>query len=451
MKARNMTQGNPIRLILAVALPLMVGNVFQQLYTVMDAQIVGMVEGVSALAALGASEWFNWVYLGVIQGLAQGFSIPMAQAFGAQDYPRLRKYVGNGVMLAATTGVVIALVALFSISPVLRLLGTPASIQPMASSYLTVLFAAYPLVMAYNFLAGVLRALGDGKSPLYAMAMAALLNIGLDYLFVAGFGWGVVGAAAATAIAQGASALFCLYRLSRVDFVRPARSDLKMNRDVCAQLMKLGLPMAAQSAVIGVGGMVVQTRVNTMGVGFIAGYTATNKLYGVLEVAAISYGYSMSTYAGQNLGAGKMDRIRTGTRAAAVTGVVTSCIIAAAMFLFGRAITSSFISGTAQEVAEATRIACEYLYLMSACLPILYVLHIYRSALQGMGNTIMPMLSGLAEFVMRVGAAILLPGLIGYTGVFWAEVLAWVGADLILIPSYYVVFARKRALAAKSA
>lgn len=447
MKVRNMTEGSPIRLILAVALPLMVGNVFQQLYTVMDAQIVGMVEGVSALAALGASEWFNWLYLGVIQGLAQGFSIPMAQAFGAQDHPRLRRCVGNAVVLAAVTGLLIALLAVVSISPVLGLMGTPADIRPAAARYLTILFCAYPLVMAYNLMAGILRALGDGKSPLYAMAIASIVNIGLDYLFVAGFGWGVAGAAAATAIAQACSCLFCLYRLSQLKLVHPSREDLRPDLPVCRRLMQLGLPMAAQNAVIAVGGMIVQARVNTMGVTFIAGYTATNKLYGVLEVAAISYGYSMSTYAGQNLGARKMDRIRTGTRAANITGIVTAGIIAAAMFFFGRAITSSFISGTPEEAAEATRIACEYLYLMSACLPVLYVLHIYRSALQGMGNTMMPMLSGLAEFVMRTGAAILLPGLIGYSGVFWAEVLAWLGADFILIPSYYVVYRHKCALA----
>ena len=438
MKVRNMTSGSPIRLILAVALPLMVGNIFQQLYTVVDAQIVGTVEGVSALAALGASDWFNWLYLGIIQGLAQGFTIPMAQAFGADDYPRLRKCVGNAIILAVITGLVITLVALLSISPVLGLMDTPDQIRPMSARYLGILFAAYPFVMAYNLMAGILRALGDGKSPLYAMIVASLTNIALDYLFVAGFGWGVTGAAIATAIAQFCSCLFCLYRLSRIGFIRPARSDLRPDGEVCAHLMKLGLPVAAQNGVIGVGGMIVQSTVNTMGVSFIAGYTATNKLYGVLEVAAISYGYAMSTYAGQNLGAGKADRIRRGTRAAVLTGVITAAVIAAVMIIFGRGITSSFISGSAQEVAEATRIACEYLYLMSAFLPVLYLLHIYRSALQGIGNTVMPMLSGLAEFVMRTGAALLLPGLIGYTGVFWAEVLAWAGADLILLPSYYV-------------
>lgn len=437
-----MTAGNPIRLILAVALPLMVGNVFQQLYTVVDAQIVGMVEGVSALAALGASDWFNWLYLGVIQGLAQGFAIPMAQAFGAQDYPRLRKCVGNAILLAVGTGLMIAAVALLSIRPVLGWMGTPDAIRPMATNYLTILFAAYPVVMGYNLAAGILRALGDGKSPLYAMIVAAAVNIVLDYLFVAVFGWGVVGAAVATAVAQLCSCLFCLYRIHRISFVHPSRSDMRPDGSVCSCLLKLGLPVAAQNGVIGIGGMIVQSAVNGMGVTFIAGYTATNKLYGVLEMAAISYGYAMSTYAGQNLGAGEVERIRTGTRAAAITGVITAGIIAAAMLLFGRAITSSFISGNPGEVAEATRIACEYLYLMSICLPILYLLHIYRSALQGMGNTVMPMVSGLAEFVMRTGSALLLPGLIGYTGVFWAEVLAWLGADFILLPSYFVGFAK---------
>lgn len=437
-----MTAGNPIRLILGVALPLMVGNIFQQLYTVMDAQIVGMVEGVSALAALGASDWFNWLYLGIIQGLAQGFSIPMAQAFGAQDYPRLRKCVGNAILLAAGTGLLIAIVAMLSIQPVLGWMGTPEAIRPMATSYLTILFAAYPVVMGYNLSAGILRALGDGKSPLYAMIVAALTNIGLDYLFVAVFGWGVVGAAVATAIAQVCSFLFCLYRIRRISFVHPSRSDLRLETQMCGHLLKLGLPVAAQNGVIGIGGMIVQSAVNGMGVTFIAGYTATNKLYGVLEVAAISYGYAMSTYTGQNLGAGEVERIRTGTRAAAITGVITAGVIAAFMFIFGRTITSSFISGSAQEVAEATRIACEYLYLMSVCLPILYILHIYRSSLQGMGNTVMPMISGLAEFVMRTGSALLLPGLIGYTGVFWAEVLAWLGADFILLPSYFAGYAK---------
>ena len=445
MQVRNMTEGRPIRLILAVALPLMVGNIFQQLYTVVDAMVVGRVEGVSALAALGASDWFYWMFLGLIQGLAQGFTIPMAQTFGAKDYAALRKNVGNSITLAVINSAVIMTAALLTIPVVLDMLGTPQDIRPMSEKYLTVLFAAFPIVMAYNLMAGILRSLGDGKSPLYAMIVASLVNIALDILFVAGFGWGVLGAAAATGIAQGCASLFCLYRLSRIDFIRPAKADFRLDFPISKRLMLLGLPVAAQNGIIGVGGMIVQTVVNQLGKAFIAGYTATNKLYGVLEMAAISYGYATSTYAGQNLGAGKISRIRRGVHSSVLTGVLTAGVIAVCMFLFGQGITGSFLSGDPAEVAEAGRIAWEYLALMSVCLPVLYVLHIYRSALQGMGNTVMPMASGIAEFVMRTGAAILLPGLIGYTGVFWAEVLAWLGADLILVTSYYLIFRKIRA------
>ncbi len=448
MQVKNMTEGSPIRLILSVALPLMVGNIFQQLYTVVDAQVVGTVEGVSALAALGSSDWFYWMFLGLLQGLAQGFTIPMAQAFGAGDHAALRRNIGNSIVLSVINSAVVTVISVLSIPAVLNLLGTPSEIRPMSEQYLTVLFLAFPIVMAYNLMAGILRSLGDGKSPLYAMVVASLVNIGLDLLFVAVFRWGVIGAAAATAIAQLCSSLFCLYRLSRIDFICPARTDFRMDAAVCKNLMLLGLPIAAQNGVIGMGGMIVQTIVNKLGVTFIAGYTATNKLYGVLEIAAISYGYATSTYAGQNLGAGKIRRIWHGVHASALTGVITAGVIALFMALFGRAITGSFISGTPEEVAEAGRIAWEYLMLMSVCLPILYVLHIYRSALQGMGNTVMPMASGIAEFVMRTGAALLLPALIGYWGVFWAEVLAWLGADFILVTSYYVIFRRIRAQAA---
>ena len=448
MQVRNMTEGKPIRLILAVALPLMLGNIFQQMYTVVDAQVVGRVEGVSALAELGASDWFYWMLLGVVLGLAQGFTIPIAQAFGAGDYQALRKNIGNAAVLAAVSSVGLAALSVALIPWVLNLLGTPTEIRPMSQAYLTVLFSAFPVVMGYNFLAGILRSLGDGKSPLYAMIVASLVNIALDLLFVAGFHWGVVGAGVATVIAQICASLFCLHRLSKVDFIRPSREDLKPDRKISSRLMTLGIPIAAQNALIGVGGMILQTVVNVLGVAFIAGYTATNKLYGVLEIAAVSYGYATSTYTGQNLGAGKLTRIRKGVHSSAIAGVLTACLIAAIMLLFGRGIISGFISGDSAEVAEASRIAWEYLFLMSVCLPVLYVLYVYRSALQGMGNTVMPMVSGLAEFVMRTGSALLLPGLIGYPGVFWAEVLAWLGADLILLPSYYLLLSglRKKAL-----
>lgn len=441
-----MTEGSPIRLILGIALPLMLGNVFQQMYTVVDTMVVGKGVGMDALAALGSSDWFNWLFLGVVQGFAQGFAIPMAQAFGANDHDDLRRFVGNSVILAALTSLVITAIALFTLRPVLNLLGTPAEIQPMAISYLTVLFAALPVVMAYNLLAGILRSLGDGKSPLYAMVIASFVNIALDLLFVIGFGRGVVGAAAATVIAQVCSCIFCLYRLKGIAFMRLSKRDFGFDSTRCAKLMKLGLPLSMQNCIIAVGGMIVQSVVNPLGVTFIAGYTATNKLYGLLEIAAVSYGYAMSAYCGQNLGAKKTGRIRRGVRAGAVAGVITAGVIAAFMFLFGRGIVSLFIDSAEANAAEAIDIAVQYLRLMSAALPVLYILHVYRSSLQGMGDTVMPMVSGFAEFVMRTGAALLLPGLIGYWGVFWAEVLAWAGADLILVPAYWAGFAKVRKL-----
>ncbi|MBP3649300.1 MAG: MATE family efflux transporter [Clostridia bacterium] len=442
MKTRNMTEGSPLKLLLAVAFPLMLGNVFQQLYTVVDAQVVGVVEGVSALAALGSSDWFLWLFTGMVQGFAQGFSIPMAQAFGANDIKALKKSVGNAVTLTAMVGVLSGLVGILAIAPVHDLLSMPVEIRPISRQYLTVIFAGLPIFMAYNLLGGILRSLGDGKTPLFAMVIASLVNIGLDLLFVVVFRWGVIGAAVATVIAQLGSCLFCISRLRQLPMVHPSREDFRLTRAMAGKQMRLSLPIAAQNVIIAVGGMFVQSIVNGMGVAFIAGYTATNKLYGILEIAAVSYGYAVSTYAGQNLGAKKPDRIRKGVHAAVLAGVLTAALIGGLMLLFGHHIVGSFLSGEPGEVAEALKVAVEFLHIMAACLPLLYLLYIYRAAQQGMGNTLMPMLSGFVELFMRIGAAILLPGLIGYSGLFWAEVLAWIGADLLLMPSYYALLGK---------
>lgn len=438
MKTRNMTEGNPIRLILAVAFPLMLGNVFQQLYTVMDTQIVGVVEGVSALAALGASDWFLWLFTGMVQGFAQGFSIPMAQAFGANNIKALKKSVGNAATLTLIVGIISSVVGILTIAPMQNLLGMPVEIRSISRQYLTVVFAGLPIFMAYNVLGGILRSLGDGKTPLFAMVIASLVNIALDLLFVVVFRWGVIGAGVATVIAQVISCLFCLSRLRRLPIVHPSKEDFRLTTAAAGHQMQLGVPMAFQNVIIAVGGMFVQSIVNGMGVAFIAGYTATNKLYGLLEIAAVSYGYAISTYTGQNMGAKKSDRIRKGVHAAVMIGILTAFVIGGLMFLLGHHIVSSFLSGEPQEVAEALKVALEFLHIMASMLFILYLLYIYRAAQQGMGNTMMPMLSGFVELAMRLGAAILLPGLIGYYGLFWAEVLAWLGADLLLIPSYYI-------------
>lgn len=441
---RTMTVGRPGPLIFSFALPLMVGNLFQQLYTVADAMIVGRALGMDALGSVGAAEWVVWLMLGIVQGFTQGFSIQMAQDFGAGKYNRLRAVLTNSLFLASVITVLMVAAGQGFAAPVLRLLKTPDSVFVGAEGYMRVMFWGIPLTMAYNYLSSVLRALGDSKTPLQAMVVAALTNIGLDLLFVVGFRFGVPSAAAATVIAQGCAGLFCLIRIRRIDVLALSQEDLILESGACLRLMSLGLPMALQNTVIAVGGMTIQSVVNSYGDFFLAGFTATNKLYGLLEVAATSYGFAMTTYTGQNWGAGQPDRVRRGYRDAMAIAMVTSAVIMAVMLLAGRLILRCFLSGEPRAVEEALAIAYRYLFIMSICLPVLYYLHITRSCIQGLGNTVLPMVSGVAEFVMRTGSALLLPLILGQDGIFYAEVSAWIGADVVLFFSF--LYCRRRLL-----
>ena len=433
-----MTQGSPLRLIITFALPLMAGNVFQQLYTVVDTAVVGQVVGVGALASLGAADWLNWMVLGIIQGLTQGFSILMAQNFGAEDHRGLSRSIGTSVTLCVISAAVLLLGSQLAAEPVLRLLNTPADIMDGALLYLRIVFGGIPVIMAYNLLASILRALGDSKTPLYAMIVAALINVVLDLLFVMGFHWGIAGAAAATVIAQFFSSVYCFRNVRRITIIRLEKGDIKPTRELTGILMKLASPIALQNAIISVGGMVVQAVINRYGMLFIAGFTATNKLYGILEIAATSYGYAVTSYVGQNLGGGLVGRIKQGMRAATLVALGTSAVIAGAMLLFGNFFLRLFISGTPEEIDTSMQIAYHYLAIMSVCLPILYMLHIYRSALMGLGDTVVPMLSGFAEMAVRIAVALFLPMLMGQEGIFFAEVGAWTAAAILLVAAYFV-------------
>lgn len=436
-KTKDMTKGSPFKLLLVFALPLMVGNVFQQLYTVMDTIIVGQVLGVSALASLGAADWLNWMMVCVIQGFTQGFSIRIAQDFGAGNAKAIRKDITASARLAIILAICFFVFFELTVPPFLRVMKTPDDVIGGSLLYLRVLFLGIPIVMAYNALAGILRAFGNGRAPLVAMVIACFVNIVLDIVFVAFFRWGIAGAAIATVIAQACSALYCFMAFSKIEIGKPQKADWQNDSQLNISLIKLGLPMALQYIMICVGGMIVQTVVNGFGMLFIAGFTASNKLYGVLEIAATSYGYAVVTYTGQNLGAGKYDRIRQGVRSALLAAVITSSVIAACMLLVGRDFIGMFLSGTPEEVEGALEIGYRYLAIMSYCLVTLYFLYVYRSALQGLGDTMMPLFSGIAEFVMRTGVALLLPLLIGADGILYAESSAWIGADAILITAYY--------------
>ncbi len=459
---KNMTSGPPLRILFSFALPLMVGNVFQQLYTIVDSMVVGKALGLHALAAIGNGEWLNWLVLSMVQGFAQGFSIRLAQDFGANDIGRLKKTYATSLRLSILCAAAVLCAAFAALRPILHLLHTPAEIFPITVTYLSVIFAGIPIVMAYNFGASVLRSLGNSQTPLKAMIAASICNIALDLLFVIVFHWGVAGAAAATLVGQAVSAAICYLSLRKIDVIRTQdrthtsdlpharlsprkigairapRSERRFDRGIAAELLKLAMPFAFQNVIISVGGLVVQFVVNGYGVLYIAGFTATNKLYGVLEIAAISYGFALTTYVGQNYGAGQIRRITKGVHTGALMGIVTAALISAAMFLFGRQIVGAFISGDPKDAAATVEIAYHYLCVMAAFLPVLYLLHIYRSSLQGLGDTVMPMASGGAELVMRVLVILFLPGLIGNEGLFWAEVLAWAGADVVLLSSYYI-------------
>lgn len=442
---QNMSEGRPSALIIKFALPLMTGNIFQQLYTVVDTIVVGKSLGVDALAALGATDWTNWMMLGIIQGFTQGFAIVMAQEFGGKRMESLRQAIVNSAVLSALFAVLLMISGQIALKPLLVILHTPEDIFGNAALYLRIMFFGIPVVMLYNLLACILRSMGDSKTPLNAMLVASIANIVLDLVFVLGFSWGIAGAAIATVAAQLLSSLFCLYRLSSMKMLKFTRADFVLRKIFYGQgrrmikLLTLGLPMAFQNAIIAVGGMIVQLVVNDAGITFIAGFTATNKLYGLLEVAATSYGYAMVTYVGQNMGARKIERIRDGMRASVIISVLTSVVITAVMLVFGKTILGWFISGTPDEVEQAMKVAYTYLVIMSVFLPILYILHVTRSAIQGMGNTLLPMISGIVEFFMRTSTALLLPRFVGENGIFFAEILAWFGADVVLVISYFAV------------
>lgn len=442
-KMKDMTHGKPLGLIVSFALPLMLGNIFQQLYMVVDTMIVGKALGIDALAALGAVDWLNWMMLGLTQGMMQGFAIPMAQAFGARDDKHLRQVVGCAMMLSVICAVGFVIVGQTIALPVLRILNTPEAILGSALQYQRILFYGLPVVVAYNLFACILRALGDGQTPLRAMIVASFINIGLDLLFVLVFHWGIAGAALATVIAQMFSSLFCLFFLMKNPVLKLSKSDFAMPKHLVLRLFALGTPMGVQNIMIAVGGMILQSIVNRFGVAFLAGYTAANKLYGILEIASTSYGYAMITYVGQNMGAGRFDRIRSGFWTAVGVAIATSAAIGGAMLVLGKTILSWFVSGNPEDIVVTMQAGYTYLAIMSISLPALYILHVSRSSTQGMGNTVLPMISGIVELIIRTVFAVALTRMIGETGVFYAEVLAWFGADIVLLPSYFCTV-RKR-------
>ena len=435
---RNMTRGKPLGLLITFALPLMFGNIFQQLYTVMDTAIVGRGVGMDALAALGTVDWLNWMLLGLATGLAQGFSVRVSQKFGEGDLPGMRRVIGQSAFLSALIALVCTLLAQLGIPLFLWLLRVPADLVPMARLYIRILFAGFPAVMFFNLCAAVLRAVGDSKTPLIAMAAASITNIALDAIAVFVLDLGIGGAAAATVLSQCLSGVICALRIWRSPDLRFTREDLRPQRELSVSLLRLGLPIGGKNVILSLGGIGLQSIVNGFGTGFIAGYTATNKLYGLLEIAALSYCYAVTTYVGQNYGAGEHDRIRKGMKSALGLFLCTALVLAVLMFAFGRPITGLFLSADdPQLLAEAADVAYTYFRVMAVCLPILYLLYLYQAGLQGLGQTGIGMVVGVVELVLRIAFALFSAGIHWPFGLFVAEVSAWWGGGLIFLVSYY--------------
>ena len=436
----NMTAGSPMKLLFSFALPLMFGNIFQQLYTVVDTAIVGRGVGMSALAALGTVDWLNWMMLGIAQGFTQGFCIRMSQRFGAQDIEGLKRTLGTSVLLTAMVAILGTLISQLGLPLFLRMMQVPDYLIPSASLYSRIIMGGFTAVCFFNLCSSTLRAVGDSKTPLMAMVVASVTNIALDMLAVFVLDWGIAGAAAATVFSQLLAGTLCAVKLLQTPELRFGKQHLTLRIAAVKDLMGIGIPGAAKNVIIAAGGMVVQTVVNSFdSMSFIAGFTATNKLYGLLEIAALSYGYAVTTYVGQNFGAGLIPRIRQGVRAANALALISSLVIAAVMLIFGRSITMLFISRDDMALAlEAGNTAYQFLCCMSVSLPVLYVLYVYMSALQGMGNTVFPMYSAAFELVIRIAVAFTVAQIGFREGIFFAEVGAWFGGAATQFLGYVI-------------
>ena len=436
-RTRDMTTGSPTKHLILFTLPIIAGNAFQQLYSLVDSFVVGQVS-VDALTAVASAGWLDWLVLSLAIGLAQGFGIQVAQSFGAGNQAELRRAIAQSLLLSAATVITVEILAQTLLWPILVAMDMPSQTIRMTESYLRIIFAGLPLVMGFNLFSGFLRSVGNSVTPLFAMVTAALTNIGLDFLYVLGLGWGVEGAAIATITGQGLSCIICLIAVLRTPALHIRRSDLRFDGSMCARLMRLGIPISFQNLIISIGGLVLQKVVNGFRYVFVAGFNATNRLVGLLELAGASLGSAVGTFAGQNLGAGRIERVKLGQRRAAQLSVLLGVLVGGCMILFGKPLISLFLTDEDPvKVAQTLAVAYEYLVVMSAGLPMLYLLFTYRTTLQGIGDTFIPMLSGVVELAMRILCALVLPSLMGDMGVYLSEISAWIGAAILLMWGYY--------------
>ncbi len=439
-----MTVGSPTKHILKFAFPLILANLGQQLYMIADASIVGRGVGVQALASVGATDWCYWLILWTIIGLTQGFSTFIARYFGDKDYVNTNKAVFTTSLLSFIIGLILTVLGLIIAKPVLLLLKTPSDILNGAVDYLTIMLGGMIIVTSYNTASGILRAFGDGKSPLIAMVISAVFNVGFDCLFVFAFKWGIVGAAVASLISQLISFIYCLIKIFKIEFIKIDKSFFKPDFKMIKDFLKFGIPIALEYVVIGLGGVILQSSINEKGSTFLAGYTATNKLYGLLESSAIALGLASATFLSQNYGAKKFDRVKKGVWSSVKIATIIALAIMIFVFILRKYILQLFLDVNKEGGEQAFEIALTYLTIMLCCLVILYLLHVFRNALQSFKIASWPFISGLAECVCRIVMAKAVIYAIGDNALFIAEPIAWFGALLSVAIPYF--FYRKKLL-----
>lgn len=437
----DMTKGSPAKLIFFFSIPILLGNIFQQLYSMVDTIIVGRFIDFKALAAVGATGSISFLILGFVFGLSGGFAVITAQRFGARDEAGLRRSVATTIYLCLGTTIIMTSLSMLTVKPLLHAMNTPEDIFADAYTYIMIIFGGIGASLAYNMLACILRALGDSKTPLFFLIISSVLNIILDLAFIIFFHMGVAGAAWATIISQGVSAVLCLlYIKKHYPILHLRKEDFCTDWHFAWKHLAIGLPMAFQFSITAIGAIILQGALNVLGSVKIAAFTVASKVEQLVSQPAGTFGVTMANYSGQNLGANQMKRIREGTKKSCLITLGFSVLASLILVFFTEPLTRLFINNTEPEViGEIIAGSKQYLMLSALFFPFLNLLFIYRNVLQGMGRSFWPLMAGVAELFLRSIVAFTLPAAMGFMGICLAGPAAWIGACILLFISYRVI------------
>lgn len=431
---KDLTTGSPMKIFIMFSIPILLGNLFQQLYNMVDTIIVGQYLGEEALAAVGTTGCLMFLVLGFANGIAQGFGVMIAQAFGAGNHKQLRHFVALIVVLTILVSLILSLPTMIFSKNLLMLLNVPDNILAMADSYIKVIFAGLILTMAYNVEAGILRGVGDSKTPLYFLLLASVLNIILDFVLIVFAKMGTAGAAYATVIGQGVSAVLCfIYMHVKFPLLRLSREDFYYDWDNSKKLLSLGIPMAINYSITAIGTMILQAAINVFGSSVVASYTAASKIINLTTQTMPSLGTTSATYCGQNLGAGKYGRIYNGMRCGFVLCAIVGVLGAVISLIAEPWMISMFIPNP---TAEAMGYAHIYLVRACTCMIPLAWIFVYRSAMQGLNQALVPMLCGTVELVSRFLVIAIVSKPFGYSGVCWTDPVCWLVTGVMVLAAY---------------